>query len=218
MQAKKVTATRDQLIDPLAAEWSNIPGEPLKMDATPLANQPSEYIKASRNEKEVGKVRNLMVQTAHNGNEIFFRLTWEDATKNTEITDNNIFPDGCGILIPLKGGDPPIDEMGSKDFPVNAWFWRADQKDKAHNTTAQGLGSTLFSKQCPIQTKSTWGNGAWAIVFARPLAVPELKDEAVQFAVGTPVKIGFAVWEGGSGERAGVKSFSKEWRELTFEA
>jgi len=41
MQAKKVTATRDQLLDPLAAEWSNIPGEPLKMDATPLANQPS---------------------------------------------------------------------------------------------------------------------------------------------------------------------------------
>ena len=218
MQAKKVTATRDQLLDPLAAEWSNIPGEPLKMDATPLANQPSEYIKASRNEKEVGKVRNLMVQTAHNGSEVFFRLTWEDATKNTEITDNNIFPDCCGILIPLKGGDPPIDEMGSKDFPVNAWFWRADQKDTPHNTFAQGLGTTQFSKQCPIQTKSTWGNAAWAIVFARPLAVPELKDEAVQLAVGTPVKIGFAVWEGGSGERAGVKSFSKEWRELTFEA
>src|SRR3990172_3730857 len=139
MQCKKVTATRAQLLDPLAAEWSTIPGEPLKLDATPLANQPSEYIKASRNEKEVGKVRNLMVQAAHNGSDVFFRLTWDDASKNTEISDNNIFPDGCGILIPLKGGDPPIDEMGSKDFPVNAWLWRADQKDTAHNTTALGL-------------------------------------------------------------------------------
>ncbi len=68
------------------------------------------------------------------------------------------------------------------------------------------------------ETQSTWGNGAWAVVFARPLAVPELKDEAVQLAPGKPVKIGFAVWEGSNGERAGVKSFSKEWRELTLEA
>ncbi len=67
MQSKKVTATRDQLLDPLAADWATIPGEPLKMDATPLANQPSEYIKASRDEKEIGKVRSLMVQAAHNG-------------------------------------------------------------------------------------------------------------------------------------------------------
>jgi DMSO reductase family type II enzyme heme b subunit len=188
------------------------------MAATPLANQPSEYIKASRDEKQIGKVRNLMVQAVHNGTDIFFRLSWEDASQNTEITDNNIFPDGCGILMPLNGGDPPIDEMGSKDFPVNAWFWRADLKDVPHNTIARGLGTTQFSKICPIQTKSVWGHGAWAVVFARPLAVPDLKDEATQLAAGAAVKVGFAVWEGSNGERAGVKSFSKEWRELALEA
>jgi len=218
MQCKKVTATREQLLDPTSAEWRNIPGEALKMDATPLANQPSEYIKASRDEKQIGKVRNLMVQSVNNGTDIFFRLSWEDGTENITITDNNQFPDGCGILMPLSGGDPPIDEMGSKDAPVNAWFWRADFKDTARNTIARGLGSTLFSKQCPIQVKSTWGQGAWAVVFVRPLAVPELKDEAAQLAAGQPVKVGFAVWEGSNGERAGVKSFSKEWRELSIES
>jgi DMSO reductase family type II enzyme heme b subunit len=217
MQCKKVTASREQLLDPLAAEWSGIAGEALKMDATPLANQPSEYIKASRNEREIGKIKNLMVQAAHNGTDIFFRLTWEDASQNTEITDTNVFPDGCGVLMPMSG-DPPIDEMGSKDAPVNAWFWRADFKNTARNTIAKGLGSTQFSKQCPIQVKSTWGNSAWAVVFARALAVPEQKDETVQLAVGTAIKVGFAVWEGSNGERAGVKSFSKEWRELTMEA
>jgi len=218
MQCKKVTAAREQLLFPVSAEWDNIPGEPLKMDATPLANQPSEYIKASRDEKQIGKVRSLMVQTAHNGSDIFFRLSWADPSQNVDITDNNIFPDGCGILIPVSGGDPPIDEMGSKDNPVNAWFWRADFKDQPRNTIARGLGTTQFSKTCPIQTKSVWGNGAWAVVFVRPLAVPELKDEAVQLAAGQAVKIGFAVWEGSNGERAGVKSFSKEWRELAVEA
>ena len=48
--------------------------------------------------------------------------------------------------------------------------------------------------------------------------MPEYKDEAVQLAPGGAVKIGFAVWEGSNGERAGVKSFSKEWRELALEA
>jgi DMSO reductase family type II enzyme heme b subunit len=217
MQCKRVGVTRDQLLDPLSAEWQNIPGEALKMDATPLANQPSEYIKASRDEKQIGKVRSLMVQAVHNGTDIFFRLSWEDSTQNTEITDNNIFPDGCGILMPLSGGDPPIDEMGSKDFPVNAWFWRADLNDAPHNTIARGLGTTQFSKTCPIKAKSTWGHGAWAVVFNRPLAVPEQKDEATQLAAGQAVKVGFAVWEGSNGERAGVKSFSKEWRELMLE-
>src|SRR5574341_2621450 len=98
MQCKKVTVTRERLLDPLATEWSSIAGEALKLDATPLANQPSEYIKASRDEKQIGKVRNLMVQAAHNGSDVFFRLTWEDANQNIEVTDTNIFPDGCGIL------------------------------------------------------------------------------------------------------------------------
>jgi steroid C-25 hydroxylase gamma subunit len=217
MQCKKVTATREQLLDPVSPAWSGIPGEALTMDATPLANQPSEYIKASRDARQIGKVKNLMVQSVHNGTDIFFRLTWEDASQNTEITDTFQFPDGCGVLMPLNGGDPPIDEMGSKDAPVNAWFWRADLKDTPHNTVARGLGTTQFSKQCPIVTKSVYGNAAWAVVFVRPLALPEQKDEATQLAPGTAVKVGFAVWEGSNGERAGVKSFSKEWRELGLE-
>lgn len=218
MECKKVTLSRAQLFDPLSAEWDRIAGEPLKMAATPLANQPSEYIKASRDEKKIGKVHNLMVQAAHNGTDIFFRLSWEDDSQNTEITDNNMFPDGCGILMPLKGGEPPIDEMGSKELPVNAWFWRGDFHDQAHNTTARGLGTTQFSEKCPIQTKSTWGHGAWAVVFARALAVPDQQEETTQLAAGEAVRVGFAVWEGSNGERAGVKSFSKEWRELMLEA
>jgi steroid C-25 hydroxylase gamma subunit len=218
MRCTKVTFSRDQLLDPLAAQWSSIPGESLKMDATPLANQPSEYIKASRDERKIGKVRSLMVQAAHNSSDIFFRLTWEDAEDDNKITDNNIFPDGCGILMPLNDGDPPIDEMGSKEAPVNAWFWRADFKDKPRNTIAHGLGTTQFSKKCAIQTKSTWGQEAWAVVFTRSLSVPDQKDETTQLAPGAKVKVGFAVWEGSNGERAGLKSFSKEWRELELEA
>ncbi len=217
MECKKVTFSRDRLLDTAAAEWGGIAGESLKLDATPLANQPSEYIKASRDERKIGKVRNLTVQTAHNGSDIFFRLSWEDESKDTAIVETDIFPDACGILMPLHGGEPPIDEMGSKDDPVNAWSWRADRESEAQNTVAKGLGTTEFSKKSPIEAKSKWEQGVWTVVFARPLAVPEQKEEAIQLAAGEAVKVGFAVWEGSNGERAGVKSFSKEWRELKLE-
>ncbi len=217
MECKKVTFSRDRLLDTAAAEWGGITGESLKLDATPLANQPSEYIKASRDERKIGKVRNLTVQTAHNGSDIFFRLSWEDESKDTAIVETDIFPDACGILMPLHGGEPPIDEMGSKDDPVNAWSWRADRESEAQNTVAKGLGTTEFSKKSPIEAKSKWEQGVWTVVFARPLAVPEQKEEAIQLAAGEAVKVGFAVWEGSNGERAGVKSFSKEWRELKLE-
>jgi DMSO reductase family type II enzyme heme b subunit len=217
MKCSKVNASAAELLDPGSAAWTGIAGEPLKLDATPLANQPSEYIKASRDERQIGKVRSLLVQAAHNGSEIFFRLQWEDGEKNVQITDTNIFPDACGILMPLNGGEPPIDEMGSKDAPVNAWYWRADSEDKPYNTVAQGLGSTRFTERCAIRAKSLWGSGAWAVVLARPLAVAAQKEEATQLEVGRTIKVGFAVWEGSNGERAGVKSFSKEWRELTIE-
>lgn len=159
MQCKKVTATRDQLLNPAAAEWSKIAGEALKMDATPLANQPSEYIKASRDAKQIGKVKNLMVQAVHNGTDVFFRLTWEDASKNLEITDNNVFPDGCGILMPLNGGDPPIDEMGSREAPVNAWFWRADLKDVPHNTVARGSAPRCSRRNASFRQNRSGARG-----------------------------------------------------------
>jgi len=220
MQCTKVSAAADQLLDPAAAQWASVPAEELTMAATPLANQPSEYIKASRDEKAIGKCRSLKVQSVHNGTEVFFRLSWGDESENDkEVTDTNMFPDGCGVLMPIASGDTPIEEMGSKDVPVNAWFWRANYKpDEARNTTARGLGSTVFSKKSPIRARGAWQQGTWSVVFARALSVPDLAEEAVQLALGKAVKVGFAVWDGGSGERAGVKSFSKEWRELTLEA
>jgi DMSO reductase family type II enzyme heme b subunit len=217
VDCKKVSLGREQLLDPLASAWSTIPGDQLKMVATPLANQPSEYIKASRDEKKIGKVHTLTVQSVNNGTDIFFRLSWPDESKDAEFKDNNSFPDACGILMPLHGGDPPIEEMGSKQAPVNAWLWKASLGDAARTTIGHGLGTTEFSKQDPISAKAAWRDGTWAVVFARALTVPQLQEECTQLPPGGSVKIGFAVWDGSNGERAGIKSFSKEWRELKVE-
>jgi DMSO reductase family type II enzyme heme b subunit len=218
MQCRKVSAARGRLLDPAALEWTQVPAEVIALDVTPLANQPSEYVKASRSAQEVGKVRSLMVQAAHDGSDVFFRLSWEDATPNREIVDTNVFPDACGILMPLGGGDPPIDEMGSAAAPVNAWYWRASAPEEARNVVAGGLGTTRATAQSPVRARSLWEDGAWAVVFTRPLTVSGQAQEATPLAAGGAVKVGFAVWEGSNGERAGLKSFSREWRELTLGA
>jgi hypothetical protein len=41
---------------------------------------------------------------------------------------------------------------------------------------------------------------------------------AAQFAPGEPSRFGVAIWEGSHGERAGIKAFSGNWKDLTIDA
>jgi len=217
IKAKKVSASLEELLDPTSGHWSGVAGEKIELAATPLANQPSEYIKASRDEKKIGKVRELEVKCCHNGTQVFLRLEWADEARNLEVTETNTFPDGAGVLFPIKN-EPPIDEMGRKEDRVNAWYWRADFADQPKNVWAEGLITTSYSEESFIKAKSRWENGKWQVVLARNLAVGGPPDESVKLEVGRATKVGFAIWEGGNGERAGVKSFSKEWRDFELEA
>jgi DMSO reductase family type II enzyme heme b subunit len=214
MQAKKVDAEAKVLLDPAAAQWAEVPAEAMAMGGTPVTLQPSRYIRTKWSDKPVGAVRGLTVKSAHNGKEVFFLLEWPDASKNVDHSGVD-FPDGAGVLFPLNG-DAPLLQMGSDKEPVNAWFWRADFEDGAQNITARGLGTVTASEKSAVSAKAQWEDGRWRVVLARPLAVAE-QGEAVQLAAGKTYKVAFAVWEGGSGERAGLKSFSKEWRELAIE-
>jgi DMSO reductase family type II enzyme heme b subunit len=216
IRAKKVAATMEELLDPGAPGWRSIKGEKIEMSATPLANQPSEYIKASRDERKIGKVKQIEVKACHNGKEVFIRIEWKDSIKNTEVKENNTFPDATGILFPVDG-EPPVDEMGAKEKPVNAWYWRADFEDKPKNVWARGLGTTEYSEKSFIKARSKWEGGKWQVVLARAFSVPLPEEQSVKLTVGKPARVAFAVWAGDNGERAGVKSFSKEWRDLVLE-
>ena len=215
MLAKKVTAEAKDLLNPASRQWAKVPAETMAMGEAPLAHQGSRYIRTTWSDRPIGRVRSLSVRSAHNSKEVFFLLEWADATKNDDYVGRD-FPDGAGILFPLKG-DAPLKTMGSEDQPVNAWFWRADFEDGAENSVACGIGTVEPTEKSAISTRARWKDSTWRVVFARPLAVAGRKDETVQLEVGKPVKVAFAIWEGSSGERAGIKSFSKEWRELSLE-
>jgi DMSO reductase family type II enzyme heme b subunit len=216
MLAKKVALDSKTLLNPASPEWEKVPVETIGMGGTPLANQPSRYIRTVWADKPVGKVRLLNVRAAHNGKDVLFQLEWRDESRDVDFNGRG-FPDGAGVLFPLNG-DAPLATMGSAEAPVNAWFWRADEPEAARNVRAQGIGTVEDSEKSRVSARSEWKDGTWRVVLSRPLAVADQKGEAVQLAVGGSTNIAFAVWEGGSGERAGIKAFSKQWRELNLES
>jgi DMSO reductase family type II enzyme heme b subunit len=212
--AKRVSASREELLKLDSPAWSSAEEFSIETATTPLANQPSPYIKATREEKELGKVKELKVRVLHNGEEVFFMLKWESEEKNLTIGDLNTFPDGVSLLFPMKDDvDCPIKEMGTQESPTNSWYWRADFDNKPKNQIAEGLSTSLYTDDSSIVANSRWTNGEWTVIMGRAFEVPE---QATKLVPGKKKSIGIAAWEGAAGERGGVKAFSKEWRELVL--
>ncbi|GAA0204548.1 ethylbenzene dehydrogenase-related protein [Halobaculum roseum] len=70
-----------------------------------------------------GTVGRLAVETAANDTHVAFRLTWEDPTADTNISEPGAYSDAAAIML-RRGEQPPI-MMGGGDAPVNIWYWRA---------------------------------------------------------------------------------------------
>ena len=212
--AKKVSASKEDLLKLDSSTWAGATEYKIEMATTPLANQPSPYIKATRDEKEIGKVKQTTMKVLHNGKEVFFRISWGSEDENLTIGDLNVFPDAVALLFPMKDGeDTPIKEMGKSDAPTNSWYWRADFDNKPKNQIAEGLSTSLYTETSSIIASSEWKNGVWTVIMGRAL---EVEEDATRLAVGAEKGIGVAAWEGGNGERGGVKAFSKEWRSMVL--
>jgi DMSO reductase family type II enzyme heme b subunit len=214
MKAVKLQLANRTLLNPAAPQWAKVPTEEIALGATPLYQQPSRYVRTAWAGKPVGAVRFLKVQAAHNGTNIAVRLEWADETQNTDHGDGSVFPDAAGILFPLRK-DAPLESMGSPTAPVNAWYWRANlAENEAQNLISKGVGTAEASSRSLTQARARWAKGRWQVVFTRPLTV---RRDGVRLSPKKSTKVAFAVWEGSSQERAGLKSFSKGWQDLDIQ-
>jgi DMSO reductase family type II enzyme heme b subunit len=215
--AKRVSLDAAQLGDPDHAAWSGAAAESVQLAPTPLELQPSAYLAATRRERPVGVVQQLRVRSLHNGSDVAFHLEWQDPAREVALTDNDVFPDGAALLFPLRQ-DAPLMTMGSDEQPVAAWHWRADRPDHARANVSQGLGTTRVLDDASIATAASWRDGRWRLVFRRALRPSGATAETLPIGVGETLKVAFAVWEGGNGERGGLKSFSPSWHPVTLES
>ncbi len=161
MLVKKVALDSKTLLDPASPEWEKVPVETISLGGTPLAGQPSRYIRTVWADRPIGGVRFLNVRAAHNGQDLLLRLEWTDESRDADFKSRG-FPDGAAVLFPLNG-EAPLASMGSDKAPVNAWFWRADQPDQARNVQAHGIGTVEDSEKSRIAARSQWKDGAWRV-------------------------------------------------------
>ncbi len=209
IESKRVSASRDVLIHPQSPFWTRLSPSQVTLLPTPLGRQPSEYLKYTQDPQKVGKTKDVDVRTAHNGEDIFFMLRWDDDNYNAVSTEEISFVDGVGVIIPFKKEAPHtiMVTMGSEAFKVNVWYWRADEPEKPRNVWAAGLGTTVTSKKSYLFSKCLWTGKQWNVVIGRKMHLPEQVEESVQLSPGMKTLVSFGVWEGSNKERGGIKSF-----------
>ncbi len=212
MLAKKVS-NASALLDPNAKAWEKVEREVVDLVGVPVHLQTSRYVRTVWADKLIGKVRAVSVRAAHDGERVAVRMEWNDDTKNVEFADRQ-FPDAAAVLFPAAG-DAPLATLGAPDAKVNEWFWRADL-EAAQNRVAQGLGTDVKAEGASIDSRAAWDDGRWTVVVSRPLKAKGADN--VKLNPGEAVKVGFSVWDGGNAERGDLRSYSRQWRELTLEA
>jgi len=106
--ADKVPTTSDK------DQWKSI--EPVRLRMTPLW---------WRENADPG----LEVQAVHDGKTIAFRLSWQDQTHDQQAVQSQTFEDAIALEL-YRGNAEPFVGMGSRNSPVDVWFWDADRQKK----------------------------------------------------------------------------------------
>lgn len=213
--AVRVSAPDEALLDPEGTVWRGIARDRIDLDPTPLVLQPSEYIQNAWKPLGHGKTPEVRVAAAHNGRAIFFVLEWDDVSDDSRPNDMTAFPDQAGVMLPFKD-DAPITEMGLPDKPVNMWLWRGDL-EKPLYVTATGRGRTVRHADSPLAGRGVWREGVWRVVISRPFNVSLQAQDVVPLAPGMTHKCTFAVWQGSTKERGGLKAYHPVWEALELE-
>lgn len=202
----------DAWLDPASRVWRGSAAAEVQLIGTPLGMQPTESIRVAWRDRPIGAVERVSVAALHNGRELAFRLSWRDPDENLRVGDNDQFPDAAAVLFPSVEHAPLV-TMGAPGMAVNAWYWRADEPDAGRQVVAEGIGTSRTVDRALVRARGVWKEGRWRVVIGRALRVAG-GEPVVQLREGARVPVGLAVWEGGHGERGGIKAFSPGWPSL----
>jgi DMSO reductase family type II enzyme heme b subunit len=204
MQVTKLQLANKTLLNPAATQWARAPRVFLTLRGTEAQAQPSAYVRTAWAGRLVGAVRSVSVQAAHNRQTLFFRLEWTDSTHNPDYGDGSVFPDAAAVLFPMNG-DAPLLRMGSPGAGIEAWYWRANRLDYGEALEFQGFATERQRPAPLVMHTAHWAEGSWQVVIGAALNAVKEKQS-----------VAFAVWDGGSQERAGLHSVSPKWLDLSI--
>lgn len=197
----------DSYRDPRFSGWSKAGAESINMIPTPMAMQPTAYIRNSRADMPHGQVSSLSVASVHDGETLAIYLSWQGVSP-----EGGDFPDSVAVAMPVKG-NPMLVLMGAKDAPLHILHWKAGKGVKSMQ--AAGIGLSDPGPRVKISSEAKTEGDRWHVVLTR--AMGKGADIAPVFP-GAAQKVGFAVWTGANDERAGLKAFSIDWVPFDVEA
>ena len=113
LQRERIVVRHVSQVDDFS--WTDAPAVALRM--TPLW---------WRNDADPG----LQVQAMHDGKAIAVRISWRDDTVDRHATQSEAFEDAVALEL-FRGEVEPFIGMGSRDAPVDVWFWDADRQSPA---------------------------------------------------------------------------------------
>lgn len=189
------------------AGWSDIERTRVKMMPSPMAMQPTAYIRNSRADKAHGEVQEIEVASAQDGDTLAVFLTWQGVSPN-----DRDFPDAAAVAWPVRG-EPVLIMMGSKDAPLHILHWKAGKGVKS--MVAAGIGLSDPGPQLKLSSQAHSDANRWYLVVTRPLGTGE---SISTLGPGIETKVGFAIWSGANDERAGLKAFSIDWIPFLIDA
>ena len=161
------------------------------------------------------------VQALHNGEEIVFRLVWDDRTESApgESEEMETFVDAVALQFsskPVSGMEKPYFLMGDASYPTDLWYWRNDPGD-AQLVQTQGAGTFLVSDTSGgLQGQGLHDSGQYRVVIRRSLHTEQVESE-VQFPVGTFIPFSVTGWDGSNGENGGYLRTITAWYSLYLE-
>ncbi|MCK9285259.1 MAG: hypothetical protein M0P39_13370 [Rhodocyclaceae bacterium] len=190
-------------------QWSGGDSTQVEMIATPLPMQPTGYVIKSWAEKPYGTIKTLTVDAVHDGHALAVRLQWEVPPATT--TD---FPPAVAFALPVKATSPLV-LMGMAEAPMHILRWQGGAQAGVRSVLAKGIGSSNHGPDVGQKALARQDGNRFSVVITRVLGSGA---GAAPLKAGTTTKIGFAAWDGGNEERAGIKSFSVDWLDLVLAA
>lgn len=189
------------LLDPAAPGWQDAAPIRVILSRTPRIYQTEPPFTGAPPACEVRGVRV--------GDRLVLRLQWTDATKNALVAperstaETASFHDAAAVMMPVSwsGGPFPSLVMGDKNTPVRLFYWNAGRGSEELTATGRATPQPTGKR---FAHRAVHADGRWALTLDLPAPVD-----------GCPMA--FAVWDGATGDRDGLKFFSI-WYVLMLES
>lgn len=172
--------------------------------SAPTAVQPGGYVPAAYADRTTPLTPAVEIAVEPEGRGWRVALAWDCPQPVRDIAnETDRFVDACAVFAP-EAAESPWMTMGAAGMAVQGYLWRAD-KPEPWQVRAEGLGTMQRSAAAGVQASSGWEGGRWRVTFA----IAEWPALAAQR------RLALAVWRGAAQERAGLKSVSPGWLEIS---